>query len=138
MAADRDPSTVIRVAIAFAALKHKPRDQSTASYVLDLQSQFPLSSQTTSSQTQDSAKRWRARALHLESQLRELQATQDADQQELVQLRHDVAQAQAQIQERESSLQPPKKKAKKKHKQQDPNESTWKWDLVRTGEKQGS
>ncbi|KIK23112.1 hypothetical protein PISMIDRAFT_11106 [Pisolithus microcarpus 441] len=131
-----EPSTVIRVAIAFAALKHKPRDQSTASYVLDLQSQFPLASQTISSQTQDSAKRWRAHALRLESELKEIQARQDVDQQELVQLRHDVAQTQAQQQEKESSSQPPRKKAKKKHKQQDPNEPTWNWDMVRTGERQ--
>ncbi|KAI6120310.1 hypothetical protein EDD16DRAFT_1519036 [Pisolithus croceorrhizus] len=128
-----EPSTVIRIAIAYAALKHKPREQSTTSYVLDLQSRFPLSSQPISSQTQDNAKKWRAHALHLESQLKETKARQDADQQELVQLRHDVAQAQAQIQGKESSSQPPKKKAKKKHKQQDPSDSTWKWDLVRTG-----
>ncbi|KAI5985153.1 hypothetical protein EDD15DRAFT_2374395 [Pisolithus albus] len=130
-----EPSTVIRVAIAFAALKHKPRDQSTASYVLDLQSQFPLASQTISSQTQDSAERWRAHALRLESQLKEIQAKQDVDQQELVQLRHDIAQTQAQKQE---SSQPPRKKAKKKQKQQDPNEPTWNWDMVRTGERQDS
>ncbi|KAI5991822.1 hypothetical protein EDD15DRAFT_2446367 [Pisolithus albus] len=82
-----EPSTVIRVAIAFAALKHKPRDQSTTSYLLDLQTQFPLANQTISSQTQDSAERWRAHTLRLESQLKEIQARQDIDQQELVQLR---------------------------------------------------
>ncbi|KAI6147940.1 hypothetical protein BKA82DRAFT_238621 [Pisolithus tinctorius] len=76
-----DPSAVIRIAVAFAALKHKPRDQSTASYVLDLQSQFPLVNQTISSQTQDSAKRWRAHAIRLEGQLKDLQVRQDADQQ---------------------------------------------------------
>ncbi|KAL4062300.1 hypothetical protein V8B97DRAFT_1844607, partial [Scleroderma yunnanense] len=79
-----DPSTVLRIAIAFAALKHKPRDQSTASYVLDLQSQFPLLGITdetaTPSQLPDSANRWRTHALELEKQLRVLQEQRDADQ----------------------------------------------------------
>jgi len=113
-----DPSTVIRIAIvriqpwllssltvpaqAFVALKHKPREQSTAceptrfvaytlttrlrartAYILDLQSQFPLleiNDETVPSQPPDATNKWRAHALELEKQLKVLQEKRDVDQ----------------------------------------------------------
>ncbi|KAF8438480.1 hypothetical protein L210DRAFT_210003 [Boletus edulis BED1] len=69
-----DPRSVVRIAIALTALKHKARDQSTASYLLDLQSCFPVA--TKNSGNQD----WRTYALELEKQVAVLKAQRDADQ----------------------------------------------------------
>ncbi|KAG6331426.1 hypothetical protein ID866_7659 [Astraeus odoratus] len=125
--------------LAFAALRHKPRDQSTASYILDLQSRFPLSGDNPTQGDQptslehENTRKWREHALALETRLGELQTQQDAIQGELAGLRHDAAQAKELG--RASDAPPPKKKAKKNHKGQQapsqPGEPSWNWDLVR-------
>ncbi|KAH7882207.1 hypothetical protein F5I97DRAFT_437113 [Phlebopus sp. FC_14] len=129
-----EPSSIIAIAIAFAALKHKPRDQSTASYVLDLQAKFPLepihSGYGEETQggpsSQPEADKWRAHALELEKELEALKAQRGADQDELEKLRHDVSQKRAVDAPTDA---PPKKKTKKISKEATSNE--WKWSQLR-------
>ncbi|KIJ61214.1 hypothetical protein HYDPIDRAFT_42793 [Hydnomerulius pinastri MD-312] len=91
-----DSSSVIRIAIAFAALKHKSRGQSIASYILDLQSHFPLVCIGTEEESRSleagaelsivvserATEKWRAHALELEKQLEGLKAQRDAEQED--------------------------------------------------------
>ncbi|KAF8841663.1 hypothetical protein BDN67DRAFT_501326 [Paxillus ammoniavirescens] len=135
-----DPSSVIRIAIALAALKHKPRDQSIASYILDLQSHFPLvrnQSETredvngagpsagAASEPDSDTGKWRTHALELEKQLAALKTQRDADQDSLSKLRADASRAKAAT----SDAPPPKKKNRKNTK--DPQEPEWNWDQSR-------
>ncbi|KZT68454.1 hypothetical protein DAEQUDRAFT_738684 [Daedalea quercina L-15889] len=62
----------LRIAIALAALRHKPVDLSHEAYVLDLQGKFPCSQ----SAPQEA---WRERALALEKQLRDLEIKYDGE-----------------------------------------------------------
>ncbi|TFK38619.1 hypothetical protein BDQ12DRAFT_95372 [Crucibulum laeve] len=66
----------IRVAIALAALKFKPDDQSYTSYVLDLHSKFPPSKPAAPS----AGGSWRTHALNLERDFSELKAKYEAEQ----------------------------------------------------------
>ncbi|TBU51532.1 hypothetical protein BD310DRAFT_834161 [Dichomitus squalens] len=73
----------IRIAIALAALRHKPPLQSVHAYILDLHAAFPPPPSTASGEREShrapSPNPWRDRVLVLESDLRELQAQHDKD-----------------------------------------------------------
>ncbi|OBZ79204.1 hypothetical protein A0H81_00151 [Grifola frondosa] len=101
------PAHQLRIAIALAALRHKPIDQSYEAYILDVQAKFPLSRSPS-----DGCEPWRARALLLEKNLKELQAKHQKDQTELYSLRK--AQASGQDRSESPALVGGKKKQKKK------------------------
>ncbi|KAF9228118.1 hypothetical protein BS17DRAFT_321592 [Gyrodon lividus] len=130
-----DPSPVIRIAIALAALKHKPRDQSIAY----LQSHFPLLRSQAQNEPGDDencsgqsaaasndTEKWRTHALGLEKDLATLKAQRDADQELLFKLRADASQAKTGT----SDAPPPKKKSKKST-SKDPQAPEWNWDQSR-------
>ncbi|KAI0353152.1 hypothetical protein OH77DRAFT_631555 [Trametes cingulata] len=83
----------LRIAIALAALRHKPRAQSIQAYILDLQAAFPATCpcRPCQSRTADSREAptepWRERALALEKELEELRTQHDAEKIELLALR---------------------------------------------------
>ncbi|KAG8215202.1 hypothetical protein J3R82DRAFT_8739 [Butyriboletus roseoflavus] len=114
-----DPCSVVRIAIALAALKHKPRDRSAASYLLDLQSRFPVASKD------NDGREWRTYALELEEQLANLKAQRDADQELLSKLRTDASQVAS------TSDAPPPKKKSKKNPTRDQHDPEWSWDQSR-------
>ncbi|KAI0757626.1 hypothetical protein C8Q80DRAFT_1092347 [Daedaleopsis nitida] len=66
----------IRIAIALAALRHKPPEQSVQAYILDLQAAFP-SATDRECRRAPSPNPWRDRVLALEKDLNELQAQYD-------------------------------------------------------------
>ncbi|KAG9311089.1 hypothetical protein JVU11DRAFT_8997 [Chiua virens] len=114
-----DPGSVVRIAIALAALKHKPRNQSTASYLLDLQARFSIVSKD------NDGRDWRTYAFELEKQLAALTAQRDADQELLSKLRSDASQA-------TSTDGPPLKKKSKKNTIKDQHDLEWSWDQSRS------
>ncbi|KAM5542121.1 hypothetical protein V8D89_004204 [Ganoderma adspersum] len=69
----------IRIAIALAALRHKPSAQSILSYILDLHSAFPVSAPETNPNRPPSPNPWRQRVLLLEKDLRDLQSRSDKE-----------------------------------------------------------
>ncbi|KAG6374098.1 hypothetical protein JVT61DRAFT_4741 [Boletus reticuloceps] len=105
--------------LALTALKHKARDQSTASYLLDLQSCFPVATKNNGDQD------WRTYALELEEQLAVLKAQRDADQELLSRLPTDASQAAL------TSDAPPPKKKSKKNPTKDQHDPEWSWDQSR-------
>ncbi|KAL5535053.1 hypothetical protein ACEPAF_3146 [Sanghuangporus sanghuang] len=83
------PSTVtdaqrIRVAIAFIALRHRPKDVSLEAYVLDLHRQFPLIEDREGGSHDPT---WRDRALKLEEEVTNLKRKYEEDLAELSVLR---------------------------------------------------
>ncbi|TFK91538.1 hypothetical protein K466DRAFT_442062, partial [Polyporus arcularius HHB13444] len=68
----------IRIAIALAALRHKPSEQSIQAYILDLQAAFP-SSPAADRRRVSSPNPWRDRVLALEKDLKELQEQCDKE-----------------------------------------------------------
>ncbi|KAG1839306.1 hypothetical protein DFJ58DRAFT_107783 [Suillus subalutaceus] len=81
------PQISVRLAIAFTVLKHKPKDQSIPSYLLDLQSHFPVSDD---SQATSDEGAWRNHALSLERELESLMQKREDDEAELVRLRQNA------------------------------------------------
>ncbi|KAI9065521.1 hypothetical protein FKP32DRAFT_1590464 [Trametes sanguinea] len=86
-------SRQLRIAIAFAALRHKPTTQSIEAYIFDLQTAFPLictchpsrpALQPNPGLTPDP---WRDRVVTLEKQIEELRAQHDKERLELLTLR---------------------------------------------------
>ncbi|TBU30872.1 hypothetical protein BD311DRAFT_717945 [Dichomitus squalens] len=73
----------IRIAIALAALRHKPSHRSIHAYILDLHAAFPpppsSASREIEPQRAPSPNPWRDRVLVLERDLRQLQAQHDKD-----------------------------------------------------------
>ncbi|EAU93233.2 hypothetical protein CC1G_11215 [Coprinopsis cinerea okayama7 len=69
------PMDSLRIAVALAALQHKPADQSIASYVLDLRAKFlpPGPTPPTSDRS------WRTHALQMETDLKALKAEYEAE-----------------------------------------------------------
>ncbi|KAL5518480.1 hypothetical protein ACEPAH_162 [Sanghuangporus vaninii] len=74
----------IRVAIAFVALRHKPKDVSFEAYVLDLHRQFPLIEDLEGGSHDPT---WRDRALKLEEEVNNLKRKYEEDLTELSVLR---------------------------------------------------
>ncbi|KAI0735898.1 hypothetical protein C8Q76DRAFT_593025, partial [Earliella scabrosa] len=68
----------IRIAIALAALRHKPPEQSIQAYILDLQAAFP-SEPVAEACRPPSPNPWRDRVLALEKDIADLQAQHDKD-----------------------------------------------------------
>ncbi|KAI1784692.1 hypothetical protein LXA43DRAFT_1101087 [Ganoderma leucocontextum] len=77
----------IRIAIALAALRHKPSTQSILAYILDLQSAFPVSAPDGDPNRLPSPNPWRQRVLLLEKDLQDLQSQYDKEKIELLSLR---------------------------------------------------
>ncbi|KAG2131695.1 hypothetical protein DEU56DRAFT_813914 [Suillus clintonianus] len=100
------PQISVRLAIAFTVLKHKPKDQSIPSYLLDLQSHFRLSDDSQATCDDDA---WRNHALSLEKELESLKQKREGDEEELVRLRQNVSRDVP----GEPDAAPPKKKTKK-------------------------
>ncbi|KAI0762431.1 hypothetical protein C8Q74DRAFT_1173829, partial [Fomes fomentarius] len=71
----------IRIAIALAALRHKPPEQSIQAYILDLQPAFPAEAapDAHSGCRTPTANPWRDRVLVLEKDIAALQAQYDND-----------------------------------------------------------
>ncbi|KAG1733754.1 hypothetical protein EDB19DRAFT_1730377 [Suillus lakei] len=84
------PHIAVRLAIAFTILKHKPKDQSIPSCLLDLQSHFPLSDDSQATCDEDA---WRNHALSLERELESLKQKRQEDEEELVRLRQNAFKA---------------------------------------------
>ncbi|KAI0297506.1 hypothetical protein B0F90DRAFT_894483 [Multifurca ochricompacta] len=78
------PSQRLRIAIGLAALKYKPPEQSTESYVLDLKHHFCRSATRFISEEYDA---WRKRALELEAELHATRATASSEHLELLALK---------------------------------------------------
>ncbi|KAG2127922.1 uncharacterized protein EDB93DRAFT_1340911 [Suillus bovinus] len=81
------PQLLVRFAIAITILKHKPKDQSIPSHLLDLQSHFSLSDD---SQKTSDEHAWRNHALSLERELESLKQKREEDETELVHLRQNA------------------------------------------------
>ncbi|KAI0641170.1 hypothetical protein C8Q79DRAFT_1106878 [Trametes meyenii] len=83
----------LRIAIALAALKHKPPTQSIPAYILDLQAAFPSSCpscscwSTVSTGSAESPQPWRERVHALETELENLRTQHDETKMELLALR---------------------------------------------------
>ncbi|KAG2338981.1 hypothetical protein BDR05DRAFT_968626 [Suillus weaverae] len=105
------PQISVRLAIAITVLKHKPKDQSISSYLLDLQSQFFLSDD---SQATCDENIWRNHALSLERELESLKQKREEDEEELFRLRQNATKDMPD----DSDAAPTKKKAKKAGKAQ--------------------
>ncbi|KAI0686472.1 hypothetical protein BC835DRAFT_1379486, partial [Cytidiella melzeri] len=73
----------LRVAVALAALRNKPTEQSLESYVLDLRDKYTLSLTNHVKEWEQ----WRSRALSLENELREVRQKYDNEHAELLSLR---------------------------------------------------
>ncbi|KAG1866045.1 hypothetical protein F4604DRAFT_1928359 [Suillus subluteus] len=106
------PQISVRLAIAFTVLKHKPKDQSIPSYLLDLQSHFPVSDDSQATSDEDA---WRNHALSLERELESLKQKREDDEAELVRLRQNATND---IPD-DLDTAPPKKKTKKGGKAQE-------------------
>ncbi|TFY60591.1 hypothetical protein EVJ58_g5055, partial [Rhodofomes roseus] len=76
----KDAAHSLRIAIAVAALRHKPTDQSYEAYMLDLQDKFPRNCVLPPDV-------WRERALALEKKLQDMQTKYDSEHIELEALR---------------------------------------------------
>ncbi|KAG2078371.1 hypothetical protein BDR04DRAFT_304460 [Suillus decipiens] len=100
------PQILVRIAIAITALKHKPKDQSIPSYLLDLQSHFSLSDDSQATYDEGT---WRSHALSLERELESLKQKQEDSEAELVRLRQNATKDM----QGNSDAAPPKKKTKK-------------------------
>ncbi|KAG1774767.1 hypothetical protein EV702DRAFT_1122689 [Suillus placidus] len=105
------PQISVRIAIAITVLKHKPKDQSIPSYLLDLQSHF-LSDDSQATCDEDA---WRNHALSLEKELESLKQKREEDEEELFRLRQNVTKDMPD----DSDAAPTKKKTKKAGKAQE-------------------
>ncbi|KIP04048.1 hypothetical protein PHLGIDRAFT_211710 [Phlebiopsis gigantea 11061_1 CR5-6] len=76
----------LRIAVALAALRHKPADQSCASYVLELHQRFPLKPCKPDACAIDASGPWRVRVQGLEQALRDLQDKYNAQRVDLAAL----------------------------------------------------
>ncbi|KAG2126887.1 uncharacterized protein EDB93DRAFT_1332763 [Suillus bovinus] len=106
------PQISVRLAIAITVLKHKPKDQSIPSYLLDLQSHFSFSDD---SQKTSDGHAWRNHALSLERELESLKQKREEDEAELVHLRQNATKDLPD----DSDVVPSKKKTKKVGKTQE-------------------
>ncbi|RPD70743.1 hypothetical protein L226DRAFT_469518 [Lentinus tigrinus ALCF2SS1-7] len=77
----------LRIAIALAALRHKPAEQSIQAYILDLQAAFP-SYPAADCHRASSPNPWRDRVLALERDLKELH--EQYDKEKLGAFRHSI------------------------------------------------
>lgn len=107
------PQISVRLAIAITVLKHKPKDQSISSYLLDLRSHFSTSDDSQATYDEDA---WRTHALSLERELESLKQKREENEAELIHLRQNAAKDMPD----NSEVAPQKKKTKKAGKTQEP------------------